>query len=117
MTEIAYTAIRREPDADLQFLVESAARQFELVWGECPDRVEVGEETVIAYGKGEGTESAHGETIAQLALFMNARDNGESGTALWETLDRAGQESYLRDAAAIVSAMTHLGWAPSVVQQ
>lgn len=48
----------------------------------------------------------------QLALFMNARDNGESGTALWENLDPAGQESYANEAASIVHAMVRLGWAP-----
>ncbi|WP_350351900.1 hypothetical protein ABS642_00875 [Microbacterium sp. A8/3-1] len=48
----------------------------------------------------------------QLALFMNARDVRDYGTAAWADLDLAGQEAYLTDAAAFVSAMKALGWTP-----
>lgn len=48
----------------------------------------------------------------QLALFMNARDVRDYGTATWESLDLAGQEAYLTDSAAFVSAMKALGWTP-----
>ena len=49
----------------------------------------------------------------QLALYLNARDSREYGTAAWGDLDLAGQEAYLTDATAIVAAMKALGWAPT----
>lgn len=52
-------------------------------------------------------------TVEQLALFMNARDNAESGTALWKDLDAIGRGAYLKEAAAIVGAMRMLGWVPT----
>lgn len=51
-------------------------------------------------------------TTEQLALFMNARDARDYGTAAWDALDLAGQEAYLTDAAAVVAAMGVLGWTP-----
>lgn len=48
----------------------------------------------------------------QLALFMNARDVRDYGTAAWDNLDLAGQEAYLTDAAAFVSAIKAIGWTP-----
>lgn len=48
--------------------------------------------------------------IQQLALYQNMRDAQESGTVLFDQLDHAGQESYLKDAHAIVMAMILLGW-------
>ncbi|MCT1395652.1 hypothetical protein M4D51_07920 [Microbacterium sp. p3-SID338] len=48
----------------------------------------------------------------QLALYLNARDSREYGTAAWGDLDLAGQEAYLTDATAIVAALKALGWAP-----
>lgn len=50
--------------------------------------------------------------VEQLAMFMNARDNGEYGTAKWEHLDPAGQDAYMTDATSIVGAMLLLGWTP-----
>lgn len=49
----------------------------------------------------------------QLALYLNARDSREYGTAAWGDLDLAGQEAYLTDATAILAAMKALGWAPA----
>ncbi|WP_374459314.1 hypothetical protein [Microbacterium sp.] len=46
----------------------------------------------------------------QLALYMNARDVREYGTAAWDSLDLAGQEAYLKDATAFVTAMKAIGW-------
>lgn len=48
--------------------------------------------------------------IEQLALFMNARDVAEHGTAKWDQLDHAGREEYQKDARLILSAILHLGW-------
>lgn len=48
----------------------------------------------------------------QLALFMNARDVRDYGTAAWDSLDLAGQEAYLTDATAVAAAMKALGWEP-----
>lgn len=48
----------------------------------------------------------------QIALFMNARDNRDYGTAIWSELDIVGREAYLTDAAALVAAVKALGWAP-----
>lgn len=49
----------------------------------------------------------------QLALYLNARDSREYGTAAWGDLDLAGQEAYLTDATAIVAAMKAVGWTPA----
>lgn len=51
-------------------------------------------------------------TTEQLALFMNARDQAESGTVSWDSLGPDGREAYLKDAHAIVSAFVTLGWTP-----
>lgn len=51
-------------------------------------------------------------STGQLALYMNARDVREYGTAAWDGLDLAGQEAYLKDATAFVAAMKALGWEP-----
>lgn len=48
--------------------------------------------------------------VEQLAMFMNARDNAESGTVLWDQLDHAGREEYTKEAMSFVSAMVRLGW-------
>lgn len=48
----------------------------------------------------------------QLALFMNARDHRDYGTAAWADLDIVGQEAYLADATALVAAVKALGWGP-----
>lgn len=49
--------------------------------------------------------------ITQLAMFMNARDVNEHGTANWEQLDHKGREEYEKDARLFLSACIHLGWA------
>lgn len=51
-------------------------------------------------------------TTEQLALFMNARDQAESGTVSWDALGPDGREAYLKDAQSIVSAFVALGWTP-----
>lgn len=53
-----------------------------------------------------------GHATNQLALFMNARDHRDYGTAVWADLDIVGQEAYLADATALVAAMKALGWEP-----
>lgn len=50
----------------------------------------------------------------QVALFMNARDHRDYGTAIWSELDIVGREAYLTDAAALVAAVKALGWAPAL---
>lgn len=50
----------------------------------------------------------------QVALFMNARDHRDYGTATWSELDIVGREAYLTDAAALVAAVKALGWAPAL---
>jgi hypothetical protein len=48
--------------------------------------------------------------VEQLALFMNARDQAESGTVAWSDLGEDGRESYRSDAALVIEAMKRLGW-------
>jgi hypothetical protein len=50
--------------------------------------------------------------MEQLAMFMNRRDEVESGTAPWAELDPVAQDSYRKDAIAAMRALAQLGWAP-----
>lgn len=49
-------------------------------------------------------------SVEQLAMYQNMRDNLESGTARWESLDITAHESYLKEAFALLMATIALGW-------
>lgn len=59
------------------------------------------------------------ETVEQFAMFMQRRDAIEQGGIIdgvarptWEELGEGGQEAYMRDAMAYVSALLRLGLRP-----
>ena len=57
------------------------------------------------------TSPTHEEV--QLALYLNARDTAESGTANWGHLPIDAQIAYLQDARAILGAVAVLGFVKS----
>jgi hypothetical protein len=68
----------------------------------------------------EGWDQRFAEDVQQLARFMQARDAQQYGvqidgvlTPSWDDSGEAGQQEYLKDAAAAASALSTLGWVPT----